>query len=188
MGGPPRDFENKADETTKSSKFPKITNTNGCFVSFVFFVVVCGCSLDNSVATPYRDRRRVVAQFTENRVRVLVWLLWFIDVWRIPARWVLGIYLVWDNLVPFIWSGPRSSVAHGAHIGGFVAGVMLAALWPSPGRRRMRTAPIEPARVQFARLVRNDERRAASELYAQMSLSERAELEDTDVLSLARGH
>jgi tetratricopeptide (TPR) repeat protein len=42
---------------------------------------------------------------------------------------VLGIYLVLDNLLPFVLSGGAGGggVAHGAHIGGFVAG--LAAAW-----------------------------------------------------------
>jgi len=48
----------------------------------------------------------------------------------IPARWVLGIYLVIDNLLPFLAFGSNGSgVAHGAHIGGFLAGLGL--VWVS---------------------------------------------------------
>jgi membrane associated rhomboid family serine protease len=45
----------------------------------------------------------------------------------LPARLVLGLYLLVDNLVPFLVnSGAATGVAHGAHIGGFVAGLALA--------------------------------------------------------------
>jgi membrane associated rhomboid family serine protease len=45
----------------------------------------------------------------------------------LPARLVLGLYLLLDNLIPFLVnSGTATGVAHGAHIGGFVAGLALA--------------------------------------------------------------
>jgi tetratricopeptide (TPR) repeat protein len=46
----------------------------------------------------------------------------------VPARVVLGIYLVLDNLLPFLFSrgSGGGGVAHGAHIGGFIAGLMIA--------------------------------------------------------------
>jgi hypothetical protein len=43
----------------------------------------------------------------------------------IPARWVLGFYLLIENLLPFIVVGSAGGVAHGAHIGGFLAGLGL---------------------------------------------------------------
>ncbi len=45
----------------------------------------------------------------------------------IPARIVLGVFLLIDNLLPFI-TGPSegSGVAYGAHLGGFLAGLGLA--------------------------------------------------------------
>ena len=66
--------------------------------------------------------------FPQNKVRLL-WLLppIFMNVFMVPARIVLGFYLVLDNLVPFLVIGARGGgVAHGAHIGGFVAGVVWA--------------------------------------------------------------
>jgi membrane associated rhomboid family serine protease len=66
--------------------------------------------------------------FPQNKVRLL-WLLppLFMDVFMVPARIVLGFYLVLDNLVPFLIVGARGGgVAHGAHIGGFIAGVVAA--------------------------------------------------------------
>jgi rhomboid family protein len=38
---------------------------------------------------------------------------------------VLGMYLLFDNLVPFLFAG-EGGVAHGAHIGGFIAGGLAA--------------------------------------------------------------
>ncbi len=66
--------------------------------------------------------------FPGNIVRVFVWLgWWMMDVIPIAARWVLFFYLVIDNLLPFLLL-KESSVAYGAHIGGFVAGAILAFL------------------------------------------------------------
>ena len=67
--------------------------------------------------------------FRRNTVRVFVFLFpFFMNVVAIPARIVLGLYLVIDNLLPFVLTGSDGGgVAHGAHIGGFVAG--LAAAW-----------------------------------------------------------
>ena len=47
------------------------------------------------------------------------------QVFEIPARYVLGMYLLLDNLVPFLFAG-EGGVAHGAHIGGFIIGGIAA--------------------------------------------------------------
>jgi membrane associated rhomboid family serine protease len=64
--------------------------------------------------------------FPRNRVRLLVVLFpFYVGVWRIASRWVLGFFLVVDNLLPFLLK-PRGSgggVAYGAHLGGFLAGL-----------------------------------------------------------------
>ncbi len=64
--------------------------------------------------------------FPRNKVRLLVLLFpFFFDVFLVSARIVLGFYLVIENLLPFlIDSGGGGGVAHGAHIGGFVAGLL----------------------------------------------------------------
>ncbi|MFT6831403.1 MAG: membrane associated rhomboid family serine protease, partial [Planctomycetota bacterium] len=65
--------------------------------------------------------------FPRNTVKVFFALFpFFMDVVTIPARIVLGAYLVLDNLLPVLFGG-ASGVAHGAHIGGFIAG--LGAAW-----------------------------------------------------------
>ncbi len=62
--------------------------------------------------------------FPKNRVRVLIFLFpFFSQIVLLPARVVLGIYLVLDNLLPFLLTSARGGgVAYGAHIGGFLAG------------------------------------------------------------------
>jgi len=65
--------------------------------------------------------------FPRNVVRML-WLLppFLGNVFEVPARVVLGFYLVFDNLLPYLFAGDDVGVAHGAHIGGFIAGVAIA--------------------------------------------------------------
>ncbi len=63
--------------------------------------------------------------------RNLVRLLWMFPpflyrVFTVPARVVLGLYLVFDNLLPYLLTSSDVGVAHGAHIGGFVAGLAWA--------------------------------------------------------------
>jgi membrane associated rhomboid family serine protease len=65
--------------------------------------------------------------FPKNQVVLLIWLLIFMTV-EIPARWMLGAILIIDNLLPFLQGGDGSGVAHGAHIGGFLAGVLVAVI------------------------------------------------------------
>lgn len=67
--------------------------------------------------------------FPRNHVRLL-WLLppFVMQVFEVPARLVLGIYLVLENLLPYlVRESGGAGIAHAAHIGGFVAG--LAAAW-----------------------------------------------------------
>jgi hypothetical protein len=78
--------------------------------------------------------------FPHNRVRLWVFLFpFFMDVFLVPARLVLGMYLLLDNLLPFlIVSGGAGGVAYGAHLGGFIAGGLAA--WVM-GRRELTRAP-----------------------------------------------
>ncbi len=68
--------------------------------------------------------------FKRNQVKVFVFLFPFIiGTYFVPARFVLGFYLLIENLFPFLFNAGRGSgVAYGAHIGGFLAGMALAAL------------------------------------------------------------
>ena len=64
--------------------------------------------------------------FPRNYVKFLVLLPFFFHVVLVPAWVALGFYLLVDNLLPFV-AGGSGGVAHGAHIGGFVAGAVAAA-------------------------------------------------------------
>ena len=82
--------------------------------------------------------------FPRNRVRLLVFLFPFLmDIIEIPARLVLGFYLLADNLLPFLLSSATDGggVAYGAHIGGFVAGVIAAWILDRRGALVIAEAP-----------------------------------------------
>lgn len=66
--------------------------------------------------------------FPRNRVKTFIFLFPFLmTTVMLPARLVLGVYLILDNLLPFIINGGAGAgVAHGAHIGGFLGGLGLA--------------------------------------------------------------
>ena len=129
--------------------------------------------------------------FPHNRVRVLMVLIWFVDVIAVPARWVLGFYVVVDNLLPFLF-GAGGGVAHGAHLGGFLGGLGIAAgldrlergiSWPQRIRGyRVRSpagvgvSPTEDRVGAFARLVGEESMPAALSLYAGMDALSRARL------------
>jgi membrane associated rhomboid family serine protease len=85
--------------------------------------------------------------FPANRVRLLVLIVpLFMQVVQVSARLVLGMYLVLDNVLPFLVArGAEAGIAHGAHIGGFVAGVALA--WVID-RGELRVRPPEYADVE----------------------------------------
>jgi len=84
--------------------------------------------------------------FPRNTVRVL-WFLppFLMQVFEIPARIVLGAYLLLDNLLPFFLAGTGGGVAHGAHIGGFLAG--LAVAWFSDARGARGPRPVAAGRA-----------------------------------------
>jgi membrane associated rhomboid family serine protease len=64
--------------------------------------------------------------FPYNRVRTYVFLFpLFVNVVELPARLVLGAFVLIDNLLPLVFGG-EAGVSHGAHIGGFVAGAAFA--------------------------------------------------------------
>jgi len=85
--------------------------------------------------------------FPRNTVRLWVLLFpFFMNVVEVQARIVLGFYLLLDNLLPFLLtSGQGAGVAHGAHIGGFLAG--LAAAWVMD-RREVGARPSEYAEAK----------------------------------------
>ncbi len=80
--------------------------------------------------------------FPRNSVRMLMLFPPFVmQVIEVPARFVLGAYVVFDNLLPFLAAG-QGGVAHGAHLGGFVGGAALA-WWLNRGVAAPREVGVE---------------------------------------------
>lgn len=94
------------------------------------------------------------AWFPRNRVRVWVLLFpFFMNVLELPARLVLGFYLVIDNLLPLLFAGAAGGVSYGAHIGGFIAGWALARVAGQSGRERRQRPRVRPAATPGADLA-----------------------------------
>jgi len=81
--------------------------------------------------------------FPRNQVKVFIFLFpLLMTTVLVPARLVLGFYLLVDNLLPFLTAGSDGGgVAHGAHIGGFLAGMGLAGASDRLAGLSRRTAP-----------------------------------------------
>ena len=120
--------------------------------------------------------------FPRNHVRVWVLLFpFFMNVVLLPARLVLGFYLILENLLPFLLArgSQGAGVAHGAHIGGFLAG--LAVAWfmdrkqvterPSEYRDYPRASGTSPRDALQEALRRGDMGKAA-ELYFELPSEE----------------
>jgi len=117
--------------------------------------------------------------FPRNKVRTFIFLFPFLmQTVLVPARWVLGFYLLIDNLLPFLLNGGAGTgVAHGAHIGGFVAGLALAwgldrsppaRLRPAPRRRAASAAQDGHAGRDLAASLRDGDLQAAQAGYARL--------------------
>ena len=136
--------------------------------------------------------------FPRNTVRMFVFLFpFFMNVVAVRARIVLGIYLLLDNVLPFLVStGGGGGVAHGAHIGGFVAGLAGAWLLDQRGVRAGTAAyPTDAAAGAGAdeALGQGDMARAAAAYFALPPDQARRALPPDDSLAMgdwlaANGH
>lgn len=120
--------------------------------------------------------------FPQNRVRILVFFLIFVDVILVPARVVLGIFVLFENLLPLLLEPATRSgggVAYGAHLGGFFAGFIFALgfspqkSWPQQQSPRIRVHSWFKqlwTRFESVRQNQNDVRNAASEHAAETTL------------------
>ena len=103
--------------------------------------------------------------FPRNLVKVFVMFFPFlIDTFLIPARWVIGFFVVVDNLLPVL-VGSQTGVAYGAHLGGFVAGAVGALVWDRIKWGEPRDTREEPERVELlvARDIASEAERLARE-------------------------
>lgn len=65
--------------------------------------------------------------FPHNKVKIWIFLFpFYIGVVHFSAVFVLLVYLFLDNVLPILVAGAQGGVAHGAHIGGFIAGMAAA--------------------------------------------------------------
>jgi membrane associated rhomboid family serine protease len=135
--------------------------------------------------------------FPRNRVKILFVLFWFVQVILVPARFVLGIYILWDNVLPWLFSGDSGGVAHGAHIGGFLVGLAVA-YWlsekPLEGAksRPVKAAetpeempeptPVRPKNVDYKALflqaAQTGDHLGAAEMFSQMRLGDLMRLDE----------
>ncbi len=116
-----------------------IEDTVGHF-RFLFFYLLCGliATLTHIAAVP--DARipligasgaiagvlgAYIVCFPHARVLVLFWFLFFIRIIRVPALIVLGFWFLIQLMNASVDTGDGGGVAWYAHIGGFVAGIVL---------------------------------------------------------------
>jgi hypothetical protein len=131
--------------------------------------------------------------FRRNKVRLLWFLPPFVmQVFEVPARLVLGMYLVIDNLLPFVAASAEGGVAHGAHIGGFIAGLGVA--WLHDRRElsavpedyaEARAHPAVPFETIRAALARGRPEEAAEEYFALSPSEARRALAPEEAVDLA---
>jgi membrane associated rhomboid family serine protease len=128
--------------------------------------------------------------FPRNTVRMLAFLPPFLmQVFLIPARLVLGMYLLIDNLLPFLLAG-EGGVAHGAHIGGFIAGGAAAWLMDRrsvDGRRSEVEVEAHPSSVEGVRaaLEAGEHAEAARRYFALPTAVTRGALSPSEAIELA---
>jgi membrane associated rhomboid family serine protease len=136
--------------------------------------------------------------FPRNQVRLWLFLFpFFMNVILAPARWVLGFYLLVDNLLPFLATrglDGGGGVAHGAHIGGFLAGLAAAFVMnrrevTQPPKEYRRARAPEPGPKSVAELIseeiRDGEYEDAARVYFSVpSGQSRRLLNPSDSLSL----
>jgi len=128
--------------------------------------------------------------FPRNTVRVLAFLPPFLmQVFSIPARFVLGVYLFLDNVVPFFFAG-AGGVAHGAHIGGFLAGGLAAWVmdrrWAAARPKDIGAPKVVPIGGQAVRKALESGRydQAASDYFALPAAAARGALSPPEAVAL----
>lgn len=135
--------------------------------------------------------------FPRNQVKVFIFLFPLLMTHvLVPARLVLGFYLLIDNLLPFLLASSQGGgVAHGAHIGGFLAGMGLAAASDRlPGLLHLRGVRIPPVRANLVDVItdivraieRGDLAHAAARYLVLESRAQRGQLATGNLLGIGR--
>lgn len=134
--------------------------------------------------------------FPRNQVKVFVFLFPLLMTHvLVPARLVLGFYLLIDNLLPFLLTGSQGGgVAHGAHIGGFLTGMGLAAasdrlpelLHPKPRISAARAELVDAVTDIVRAIDRGDLERAAARYATLDSRARRGQLATAAILVIGR--
>jgi membrane associated rhomboid family serine protease len=133
--------------------------------------------------------------FPKNRVRCLIFLFPFVvTTILLPARLLLGFYLIIDNLLPFLVAGTQGSgIAHGAHIGGFLAGLGIAwggnhyhRLFPprQPPGLQQKHAPLESLRNICPAVDQGDFDQAVQCYFGLTSREQRQQVATVDLLAV----
>ena len=135
--------------------------------------------------------------FPRNQVKVFVFLFPLLMTHvMISARLVLWFYLLVDNLLPFLLTGSEGGgVAHGAHIGGFLAGMGLAAASDRlPAMLQLKGPRVSRARANLVDAVtdivraieRGDVAHAAARYATLESRAQRGQLATANLLIIGR--
>lgn len=131
--------------------------------------------------------------FPGNVVRLFVFLFpFFMDTVAIGARWVLGFYVLVQNLLPALFSR-GGGVSYGAHLGGFAAGALFA-WWVASSLLSSRPGALHPtptdapARIDALNhaLVEGADARAARLWLSMPAQTPGLALDATAALRLAR--
>ncbi len=109
-------------------------------VRFVVFYLLCGIAAVLAQALPNTDSTipmvgasgaisgvlgAYLLLYPHAKVLVMVPLGFFLHTVRLPALWVLGLWFGMQLLSSLLANPERGGVAFGAHIGGFIAGLLL---------------------------------------------------------------
>ena len=105
---------------------------------FIIFYLICGliaalsqCSIDINSSTPMIGASGAISGilggylilYPKAKVKVFFWFIIFVKTFNIPALYVLG---AWILIQFFSFDASASNgVAYAAHIGGFIAGIVL---------------------------------------------------------------
>jgi len=120
---------------------------------FLIFYLICGvlASLAHIMVTPHSSIPMVGAsgaiagvlgayliRFPNARILTLIWFGFFIRVVRVPAIFFLGFWFILQLLygLPSLAMRGMGGIAFFAHIGGFIAGLLLFPFWERKLRRK----------------------------------------------------